>query len=200
MKTALLLFFFLVIVCSLPAQIRYTYDASGNRTSVQQDSTSPPKPVISVVNDTTLSTTTANYYQWFVNNDTLLNQTDRTLSINKVGFYKVGTSPNKKCWAYSDDYPIIVINEPHSDSLNVLIYPNPSNGNFTIDVKLDKATGVVTYATVYNELGSLILQTNKLIFFTNEIKIPITLSANGTYNVKVTINGNFKMQQVLIMK
>ena len=188
------------ICFNVSAQIKYIYDVSGNRILSEQDSTYPSKPLISSINDSTLTSSPANYYKWFFNNDTLSNQTNKSLSIHNPGFYKVGISPNKQCWAYSNDYPVVVISTPLPDTLSMLIYPNPSSGEFTVDVKLEKTTGVETYITVYNELGSQILQTNKLIFFTNEIKIPITILTNGTYNVQLSINRNFKTQQVLIIK
>jgi hypothetical protein len=199
-KNLLSCFLYILISSSLSAQVKYTYDVSGNRTLSEQEATYPSKPVITSINDTTLSSSTANYYQWFFNNNEVNSATNKTFTFHKVGFYKVGVSPNKQCWAYSDDYPVVVINTPLPDTLAMLIYPNPSSGRFNVNVKLQRATGVITWVTVYNNLGAQILQTNKLIFFASEIRIPVTLSSSGTYSVKVFVNGDSRTQQVLIMK
>ena len=78
------------------------------------------------------------------------------------------------------------------------IYPNPAVGLFNIVVRLQKATDVIAYVTVANVAGNIVLQTNKLIFFGREIKIPISLNATGTFGVKVNINGDIKTLPVIL--
>jgi hypothetical protein len=79
------------------------------------------------------------------------------------------------------------------------VYPNPSTGQFTVDVKLPQTTTVQTYVSIYDVNGIQILQTNKLIFFGNEIKIPVTINTKGTFFVKVYVNGDSREQTVLIL-
>jgi len=79
------------------------------------------------------------------------------------------------------------------------IYPNPSSGQFTVDVKLPQTTTVNTYVSVYDATGIQIFQTNKLIFFGNEIKIPVTINTKGTFFVKVYVNGDSREQTMLIL-
>jgi len=143
--------------------------------------------------------TTANYYQWYFNNTELENTSSASIKVSKTGFYRVETSPNSVCWSSSPDYPIIVSVSPLVDTLKMRIYPNPSSGQFTVDVKLPQTTTVKTYVSVYDATGIQILQTNKLIFFGNEIKIPVIINTKGTFFVKVYVNGDSREQTVLIL-
>lgn len=161
--------------------------------------TSPPIPTISSIGDSILTSSTANFYQWFFNNDSLVNEKTKSININKVGFYRVSTSFDSTCWASSLDYPVIVTQAPLNDTLKMLVYPNPTNTSmFNVDVKLPQTTGVITYVTVYDINGKLVKQTNKLILFSNEVRIPVTLTTKGTFFVKVYINGDTRQQTVII--
>lgn len=163
------------------------------------DSINKPIPVISSIGDSILLSTKANYYQWYFNNNKIANEIFESLHISNTGFYKVATSTNNLCWVSSLDYPIILNPNPLSDTLKVNLYPNPSTGNFTVDVKLPQTTTVVSYVTIYDVNGIQVLQTNKLIFFGSEIKIPITINTKGTFFVKVYVNGDSRQQVIIIM-
>ena len=86
-----------------------------------------------------------------------------------------------------------------SDTLKVNLYPNPSTGNFTVDVKLPQITSVIAYVTIYDVNGIKVLQTNKLIFYGSEIKIPVTKNAKGSFFVKAYVNGDSRQQAIIIM-
>jgi len=163
------------------------------------DSMNNLAPSISSIGDSILLSTTANYYQWYFNNTELENTNSASIKVSKTGFYRVETSPNSVCWSSSPDYPIIVSVSPLVDTLKMRIYPNPSSGQFTVDVKLPQTTTVKTYVSVYDATGIQILQTNKLIFFGNEIKIPVIINTKGTFFVKVYVNGDSREQTVLIL-
>jgi hypothetical protein len=67
-----------------------------------------------------------------------------------------------------------------------------------VDIKLPQTTTVTTYTTIYDLNGNKVLQTNKLIFFGNEIKVPVTLNIKGTFFVKVFVNGDSRQQIVIV--
>lgn len=163
------------------------------------DSINKPIPVISSVGDSILLSTKANHYQWYFNNNKIGNEIFDSLHIRNAGFYKVATSTNNLCWVSSLDYPVILNPNPLSDTLKVNLYPNPSTGNFTVDVKLPQTTSVIAYVAVYDVNGIQVLQTNKLIFFGSEIKIPVTLNVKGAFFVKVYVNGDSRQQAIIIM-
>lgn len=162
------------------------------------DSVKGPAPYISLTGDSTLVTSYANYYQWFYNNHKLNNETSNSLKISEAGFYHLETSADKVCWVASLDYPVLISRSP-SDSFQLSVYPNPSNGNFTAYVKLPKITTVKSYVQVADVNGVQILQTSKLIFYGDEIRIPITINAKGTFFVKVFVNDSAIEQSIIII-
>lgn len=94
---------------------------------------------------------------------------------------------------------VLIRRSPLSDSLKVSIYPNPSNGNFTAYVKLPQTTTVKIYVEVFDVNGIQILQTSKLIFYGNEIRIPVNISSKGTFLVKIFVNDDAVQQSVIIL-
>lgn len=163
------------------------------------DSVKGPIPIITLANDSTLKSSTANHYQWYFNNKKLPDAISNTIVIKNAGFYHVETSWDKTCWVPSLDYPVIITRSTSTDSLQLLLYPNPSPGNFTTYVKLSQVTNVIAYVQVYDINGNLVHQTNKLIFYGNEVRIPVTINTKGTYVVKVTVNDK-TVQQTLIIQ
>ena len=163
------------------------------------DSVKGQVPSVGLMNDSTLVSSYASYYEWYYNNQPLQNANSNHLKIKGTGFYHVATSEDKVCWTPSIDYPVLVNPNPLSDSIQVSTYPNPSNGNFTVDVRLPQTTTVLTYVSVYDINGAQLLQTQKLIFYGNDIKFPVTISSKGTFVVKVFINGDTRQQTIMIL-
>ncbi len=174
-------------------------EASLQRFTFTCDSVTGPIPTISLRNDSTLVSSPANHYQWYLNNRKLPDAITNSIVIKNAGFYHVETSADKTCWLPSTDYPVIISRSATEDSLQLLVYPNPSPGNFTTYVKLPQVTSVVAYVQVFDANGILAHQTQKLIFYGNEIRIPVTLNTKGTYFVKVTINDKTIQQTLIIL-
>lgn len=163
------------------------------------DSVKGPVPYVVLLSDTVLASSYAEYYQWYYNNQKIENEATRLLQVNKAGFYRVETSSNKLCWVPSLDYPIIINRNSPLDSLNMNLYPNPSGGSFTVYVKLPQTSTVKTYVQVFDISGVQILQTNKLIFYGSEIRIPLTINSKGNFFVKVFVNDHALQQSIIIM-
>lgn len=163
------------------------------------DSIKGPVPYIYLTRDTILESTYSDNYQWFYNNVKLMAATTNSLRVTDAGFYHVETSTDKICWVPSLDYFVLLRRTPLSDSLKLNIYPNPSNGSFTVDVKLPRTTTVKTYVQVLDANGIIIQQTSKLIFYGNEIKIPISISSKGTFGVKIFVNDDAVQQSVIVL-
>ncbi len=157
-----------------------------------------PTPIISQVNDTVMLSSNAPYYRWYLNNKFI--DTAASVNIRKVGFYKVETSNDQVCWDASNEYPVVLLAAtPASDTLKINLFPNPATGgNFNVAVSLQKTTNVVARVSVTDVSGTMLLQTNKFIFFGREIKIPITLTNKGTFFVKVDINGSVKTSTIIL--
>ncbi|HVG16639.1 MAG TPA: T9SS type A sorting domain-containing protein [Chitinophagaceae bacterium] len=163
------------------------------------DSVTGPVPSVSLYRDSILVSSFANHYQWFYNNRSLQNEHSNSLWVKGAGFYKVATSEDKICWVSSVDYPVLTSQDPRLDSLKLTLYPNPSNGQFTAYVKLSKVTTARVYVQIVDVSGIQVLQTNNLIFYGNEIRIPLSIANKGTYLVKVFVNNKSVQQSVIIM-
>ena len=163
------------------------------------DSVKQPMPVITLTTDSLLVSSPANYYQWYLNNKKLPNEIYGAKEPDEPGLYRVETSFNNLCWTSSLDYPVLVNHRALTDTLRMSTYPNPSSGSFTVDVTLPQTSTVLAYVEVYDISGHAVTQTQKLIFFGSEIKIPVTLTSKGTFIVKVFVNGDSRQQTILIM-
>jgi hypothetical protein len=157
-----------------------------------------PIPSITSLGDTILVSSVSRNYQWYYNNNKLIGETSRIIRVKKVGFYRVENSSNQICWYASNDYPLLVLRDQLQDSLSMQIYPNPAVGMFNVVITLPSVSSVVASVSVINPAGNVVLQTEKLFFFSNQIRIPISLNATGVHNVKVTINGAVKTQSVIL--
>jgi hypothetical protein len=157
-----------------------------------------PIPSITSKGDSVLISSTAPFYQWFFNNKVLSGENFMTLKIKKTGFYRVETSSDKTCWSASIDYPVLALIDQLPDTLSMEIYPNPAINNFNVVIRLQQVATVSVFVTIVNSSGNVVLQTNKLIFYGNEIKIPISLTTKGTFFVKVDINGDIKTLPVVL--
>ena len=162
------------------------------------DSVKGPVPSISLAGDSLLLSSYANHYQWYYNNHKLTNRISDSVHIAGSGFYRVETSEDKVCWVPSPDYPVL-ISRTSPDSLQLSVYPNPSHGNFTAYVKLPKITTVKAYVQVTDVNGVQILQTSKLIFYGNQIRIPVSINAKGSFFVKVFVNDDAVQRSIIIL-
>jgi hypothetical protein len=77
----------------------------------------------------------------------------------------------------------------------VKVYPNPSKGNFRIEVK--EAGGKPVKATFYNTLGQEVYRKSNL-----EANTEIDLShlANGIYQLRLEVNGTMVTKRIVIEK
>lgn len=115
------------------------------------------------------------------------------------------SSGNVRVQAFSDCGSSIrykpVTNGNCSKSVNLenVIYPNPSNGYFTIKVKNKKILSKVL-VEIFNEIGVVVLKLNKLI---SNGKLVLDLQDRlqpGVYQVQCTINNEKLVSKLIITK
>lgn len=163
------------------------------------DSVKGPIPAVSLIRDSILVSSQANYYQWFFNNNKMANANLDRITIKDAGFYHVETSAEGICWTPSLDYPVLLSIGSSPDSLQLFLYPNPSTGNFTAYARLPQAGTAMVYVQVFDISGVLVYQSSKLIFYGNEIRVPITINSKGTFFVRMTINNTTIQQSIVVM-
>jgi hypothetical protein len=127
-------------------------------------------------------TTGTNTYSWNTG------ATSQTITVIANGWYRVTLTD--ACGAYTDSVYVLVNGttsvDENENTLNVSIYPNPSNGEFTIatnDLASDKVSvSILTVAgqLVYNEVYSTSSTSQKQININNQPK--------GVYFVQIIAN------------
>jgi outer membrane protein assembly factor BamB len=156
-------------------------------------------PQITSVSNSLISTR-SNYYKWFKNNKPAAGIVGFTFINPAQGFYKVETSLDNFCWDASADYVVLLNTAPLvNDSVSISTYPNPSSGIFNVVADFEKVTNVVTKVLITDVSGKVIYQSQKLLFFSKKIMIPINLGTNkGSFVLKMDINGVANTINILI--
>jgi hypothetical protein len=157
----------------------------------------PDKPKI-VQNGPKLYSTLAARYQWYYMDEKILGATERVyeMKAGEDGEYFVEVFDDSECSAVSDVYNAIVsVNELHTGEF-INIHPNPGNGKFNIDMRLNRTGKFVLQITDIN--GNRIYQSDEL---SNDGVIrhsfDISDKPAGSYFMKV--NGdNFQIVKKLI--
>jgi len=142
----------------------------------------------------------SNYYKWFYNNLPAAGVFGYTFTNPAQGFYHVETSLDNFCWDASFDYVVVLTNTPLiNDSVTVTTYPNPSIGTFNVVADFEKLTNVVTKIIVSDMTGKVIYQSQKMIFLSKKIIIPVNLgTSKGTFAVNMDINGTIKTVIIVV--
>ena len=147
-----------------------------------------------------LISTNSNNYKWFKNNLIVPGVTANVLFNPSIGVYRVETSLDKFCWDASPDFMIITNNQPLlTDTVQLTVFPNPSSGIFNVVADFEKITNVVTKVTVVDINGVLVYQSQRLLFFSKKIMLPVNLGTRkGVFGVHMDINGTVKSIVVVV--
>lgn len=97
----------------------------------------PVQPTITS-NGNILSSSSADFYQWYKDGQLLTGETNQTLVITSGGYYQVKVSDSANCSNYSDYFHSTLSVEELSNA--ILIYPNPTFGELFIqsDLMIDE--------------------------------------------------------------
>ena len=156
-------------------------------------------PEITLQNNSLIATN-SNNYKWFRNNLIVPGVTANTLSNPSIGVYRVETSLDNNCWDISPDFMIVTSSSPIlTDTVTVSVYPNPSSGVFNVVADFRRMTNVITKVTVVDIAGKVVYQSQRLLFFSNKIMLPVNLGSNkGVFGVHMDINGTIKSVIVVV--
>lgn len=154
---------------------------------------SPATPIVSA-NGNELYTSLYDTYQWYLGSTAL--GTDSSEMAMSSGVYTVVVTNSDGCEATSAPYNFVLTSIANTATKNELsLYPNPSNGSFTIDLgQTNKKVSV----TIYNVVGKIISQYE----YDNISKpfIDISNQANGSYFVKIKTDNQTITKKVVVNK
>jgi len=145
----------------------------------------PAKPQIIRWSYNYLRTFEAESYQWFLNGKPIKGATDYNIKMDSLGDYTVQISDRNGCTSLSDVYNVVSdVNDLHEGNTYAAVFPNPTNGSFTISLKTLKPDNYRIF--VKNLLGMTVAESASFIDgeWTKEFKLDIFPS--GVYNIIIT--------------
>jgi hypothetical protein len=129
----------------------------------------------------------ASFHRWYFNGQPA--GTDSILRAARIGVYRVETSNDQACWTSSKEFKVSIgsLVRP-GDSLFMKLYPNPSNGPFTVAIVLPAVRTVKIVITITDASGSVVYKSPQLTMTGRELQIPLRISQKGIYRVKAEVN------------
>ena len=153
----------------------------------------PAKPVISKTG-TLLTSTTASTYQWYMNGTKINGAASKTYSATANGNYTVVVTNNGKCSNSSDVLNVIIGSVKNTKANHgVIIYPNPSTGKFTIELKtFEKAEIEIT-----NSTGGVLFNAP---LESSKTEINLIDRSKGIYFYKIRSAGSIMSRGILVVE
>ena len=160
----------------------------------------PPFPTIDQ-NGYTLTSSTANSYQWQFNSADIPGATNQSYDVQQSGYYTVVISDINGCFSSSTIYVLIDGIETGTDKKDVLIYPNPSDGHFVIEFP-NSSKYKDASVEIYNAFGERINSSFQNVAVTDGssqlTKIEINGWQGGVFIVEIK-SINFSLQKKLVV-
>jgi hypothetical protein len=172
--------------CSQPAQVPSNAITMKVRT--------PPKPVVTLAQPNTLSSTSATSYQWYRDGTAINNATGQLYVMTESGIYKVKTTDNGGCEIFSDDVKNAFTGlEDETPGGQINMYPNPVAGEMVLEIEDDLVTNGVNYS-VLNDLGQEVIAPQKA---SKSNKISFAGKVSGMYLLRLSINGTTLIRRIV---
>ncbi len=158
----------------------------------------PVTPIITRSGDTLISSATAGN-QWYKDGLEITGATDPKYLVTANGDYYSIVTDNGCSSAQSNSISVIDVSIKEVSSAIFDIYPNPSNGKFSI--KLKTAGNEVYNVEIFNSFGALVWkQDNTGISATNSAKIDLEGLTSGLYTIVLRNKTNSFVKKVFIKK
>ena len=155
-----------------------------------------PNPLlinISLDGNNIIATSGFTSYQWYDNNNILINgATDSIFSPPGMSSYYVTVTDINGCSnsSYSIDYTISSI-QNYSSLIN--IFPNPTNGKITVTSEY----GIKTIS-IYNTIGNKLYSVNNKLNKITQTKLDLSNFEKGVYFIKININNQIINQRIIL--
>ena len=157
----------------------------------------PPVPIITLIGDT-LTSSSVSGNQWYLNGILLNGITNQTYIATQPGTYTVVATNPSGC---SETSASLIFNNTGINSISIAddltVFPNPSDGNVTINFNNKKQMTI----EIYNNLGQMIYA-EKINECTKDCNKKIDISAfpNGIYLFKINANERIFTKKIELIK
>jgi len=149
----------------------------------------PDQPVISW-DGTTLSSTPAESYQWYKDDEVIAGATEQTYIPEESGMYKVEISDENGCLVFSDPFDVILSVIDVQNFTLFKIYPNPTNGFLHIE----NLESLEINVEIWSPMGEL-LQKRK---YDNSIMIDFSNYQKGLYQLRIITNRGVISHKIIV--
>ena len=161
------------------------------------------KPIITQIGNDSLSTTTADSYQWFINDESIAGATKNGVKITKSAMYKVSATIGT-CTNYSDNKLVLITDIPQAPTkeiglkiLSTDYIENIIKGNqFYIQFNNVKTNAIGL--SIMNSSGQTVFQKDKLNNQITAQPVQVPTLTTGIYYVKVFANNKVYVQSVFV--
>ena len=161
------------------------------------------KPIITLIGTDSLSTTTADSYQWFINDESIAGATKSGVKITKNAMYKVSATIGT-CTNYSDSKLVLITDIPQAPTKEIGLkivstdyVENIIKGNqFYIQFNNVKTNAIGL--SILNSSGQTVFQKDKLNNQITAQPVQVPTLTTGIYYVKVFANNKVYVQSVFV--
>jgi len=143
-------------------------------------------------NNGVLTTIDAASYQWYLNNEPILNATESSHTAAQNGAYTVMTSTYDGCSRLSGAYTMISLGIAKEFTSGISIYPNPSNGLFTL--KGNALNSKLQHVKVLNTIGAIVYSSKQIQL--NQV-VDIQNFPSGVYFIELQFNSGKEVYKVI---
>ncbi len=150
------------------------FGCSSNSNSININfNQNPTTPQITQTGNT-LTSTSANSYQWYLNDTIIVSATQQSLNITQSGNYKVEVKNQFNCDAISDNFNAVFVGLDEEE-VYFHVYPNPTENR--VEIKSNIINDNIS-VKIYDVLGRLM----DVQYLNNEIKfVDLSNLQNGNY-------------------
>lgn len=161
------------------------------------------KPIISQIGIDSLNTTTADSYQWFINDEAITGGTKSGIKVTKNAMYKVSATTGT-CTNYSDNKLVLITDIPQAPAKEIGLkivstdyIENIIKGNqFYIQFNNVKTNTIGL--SIMNSSGQTVFQKDKLNNQNTAQAVQVPNLTTGIYYVKVFANNKVYVQSVFV--
>lgn len=180
-----------------------TTSTSGNDTILLSDYitvySTPPFPVINQ-NGYTLTSSSADFYQWQFNSVDIPGATNQSYDATQSGYYTVIITDQNGCSSSTVVYILISGVSQSYPETNISVYPNPSAGNVVVDFGNKEADERISI-DVKNTAGQKVFSSQQKIRTTpSKVEIDLSDLNPGIYLIEIKSSHSFSKQQLVISR